>query len=163
MKRIAFLLAVLAGCNTAYVPARSPRISTTLSGGSQAYVRDGVEYPAGMFGGGLVDAVQGDPRAVEAAETFHSHMVNGFLLTIAGAVCTGVVAGDILANAANDSGYRPSGGLWAVGAGCLIAELVGVGMMASGQTYAFDAINMFNDDVMISPSLPPGVKPGSGR
>ena len=61
--------AALAGCSSSYEPARSPRIVTVMEGGVPHFVKDGRDYGGPLFGGGLVHAVQGNPRAEAEACT----------------------------------------------------------------------------------------------
>lgn len=176
MKLVAVVTAVaLAGCSTHYQPMAGPRISTIVQGGQPTYVRDGREYPHGFFGGGLVDAVEGDPEATEAAETYRDRNVGGFVALMVGSACLvgGIGALAVSAGQDNTSGTPHTADYVAGGAIlCGLAGLIaGSIVMASGQTYQFDAVNIYNDHmeqrlrVPYYPPpfvpLPPGTAPAS--
>jgi hypothetical protein len=88
---LALMLAsvAMAACGgTAYEPARSPRIAWVSNG----LVRDGKRYETGL-GGGVVEAVAGNPRAQREAERGRGLVIGGFVCSVAGIVTEGVGLG----------------------------------------------------------------------
>jgi hypothetical protein len=150
-----FLALSTASCATRYTPRPSPRVAVVMQGGDLAYDRDGERFERGFFGGGLVDAVEPDPEARDLAETYHGRNVAGFLAYLGGALC--LTGGVLLAVSQESDSDR---GAYAVGAiGCGLAGMItGVVLLASAQTYHWDAINTFNDNVdrrFAPPAYPP--------
>ncbi len=165
------IVLLVAGCATQYKPRPGPRVSITMSGGSPVYVRDGQEFPAGFAGGGLVEAVGDDAEAREAAETYQSRTVTGIVLVGVGALCAigGLI---LLAPEVGKSSSDRSTSRTSVAAGALACAITGMIagsiLAASGQTYHWDAINIYNDHAeerllrryaVPTPGYPPGVVP----
>lgn len=156
--RLALLaLGVVTGAcgGTAYEPARSPRIARV----SNALVRDGKRYEEGL-GGGVVEAVAGNPRAEREAERGHNLVIGGFVCSFAGLVAEGTGVGLMISGLEkNDQGRLEldSRGTWGLGLtlGGVATALVGVVVMASGQAHQQDAINIYNDGVSGPPSPAP--------
>ncbi len=144
---------VAAACSTSYVPRSGRRIAVVMDGGQLAYQRDGQVYTHGLFGGGLVDAVQGVPAAEEAARSFRRRMASGFVMLFGGLVCSMVALEVAFERSADDESERPL----AVSGGCLLVGLTGGVVLGSAAPYQWDAINLFNDAV--EPAAPP---PASG-
>lgn len=140
--------AFVSGCATQYRPRPGPRLSIVLEGGSPKYVRDGQEFPAGVFGGGLVDAVENDPEAREAAETYQSRVTTGVVLTGVGTLCTAAglyfLFSEIDRREEDRSDTRAG-----LGAGALLCAfgtlLAGSIVIATAPPYHWDAINIYND------------------
>ncbi len=153
----------LPACSTHYQPMPGPRISTVVQGGGPVYVRDGREFPHGFVGGGLVDAVEGDPQATEAAETYRDRNVAGLIVSGIGTLCLiGGIVG--LATTRDSTGSYGSSNQSAdyIAGGAILCGLAGLIagpiVVASGQTYQFDAVNIYNDHVeqrMRMPYYPP--------
>ncbi len=144
----AVVLAASSACSTHYTPRAGPRISMVMEGGSPAYTKNGKVYKHGFAGGGLVEAVSDDAEALEAAETYQSRTTTGFLLVLAGTVC---LTASIVLVATRDpfderdaSNDRLAVGTALCGLGGYIG---GAAVLASGQPYHFDAINIYNDKV----------------
>ena len=133
------LVIVLAACSTSYVPRARGRVALTMQNGQYVYTRDGQSYPQGVFGGGLVDAVQGNPAAVTAAETYHSRMLVGFVTMMLGLV--GETAGTAYVFNSSSRTDIAAGALF----GGLALTLVGAAVMGSGEPYRWDAFNIYND------------------
>jgi hypothetical protein len=156
---IAALVALVA-CNSDYLPRRPNHVAVTMRNGKPVYVRDGRTIEPGL-GGGLVEAVQGNPAAVTVAEQFHSRQVTGLIAMLVGTAATigGLTSGVVLA--AND---RPNSQLAVPAAlliGGIVAMLVGTCYFASAQPYQWDAINIYNDGAAERPTFgPPGPPPG---
>jgi hypothetical protein len=159
------------GCSTHYQPKSATRLSVVIEGGNYAYRRDGKTFSHGAFGAGLVDAVEDDPEAREAAETHHGHMVGGVVAYAAGLVCLvggltwALSNGDPNnANNANSENNELSSEQTAIligSLGCWAAGLVtGTVLISVGQPYQWDAINIYNDNRdararALPPLLPP--------
>jgi hypothetical protein len=145
----------LGACTSMYIPQSPGRVSVVLEDGHPAYVRDGAIYPAGAFGGGLVDAVAGNPAALAAARTYHQRMAAGLTLAILGLVAE--TAGALTATGAafGESQQTLNGCLGAMLGGAVAAALGG-GLMLSAEPYRWDAINLFNDGVGMRPIPQPG-------
>jgi len=147
LMRVALLaLAGLAGCSSQYFPQSPNHVSMSMQDGKLVYVRDGRTFNPGL-GGGLVDAVQGNPQAVAAAEQFRSRQITGLTATILGtaAMIGGGIWGAVLAV---DNPDRPSNDAIAPIAMVLagaVAMIAGAGYIASAAPYQWDAINLFND------------------
>ncbi len=87
MNRILMIVGALSlviGCSSSYEPVRSPRIVTVVESGMPTFVKDGQSYGSPMFGSGLVDAVQGNPRATQQARLGRNLAIGGFVLDLAG-------------------------------------------------------------------------------
>jgi hypothetical protein len=140
---VAGLLMLFAtGCSSSYRPADSPRISTALSGGSPTFFRDGKEYPAGLFLGGVEDAVQGNRRAEDEARTAHHLMVGGFVLGLVG-------DGTAIAGVALDASHPTHNTELGLGLvlGGLAGAIAGFILMANASPHMYDAINIYNDSI----------------
>jgi hypothetical protein len=151
------LVAQLVACSSEYVPRRPNHVAVTMRNGKPVYVRDGRTFEPGL-GGGLVEAVQGNPNAVAAAEEFRSRQITGLMAMLLGTAASigGITWGTALA--VND---RPNGQLAVPAAlviGGLVAMMVGTGYLASAQPYQWDAINLYNDGASVAPPTfgPPG-------
>lgn len=156
----------LGACSSQYQPVTGPRLSVVMDEGSLTYVRDGQKFKHGMMGGGLVEAVEDDPEAKEAAEKYHSRMTSGFVLYLVGTGClvTGLVVGFSTIDEREDHSDRD-----AVAAGgllCGVAGLiVGASLLAAAMPYQYDAVNIYNDNldkrraIMLPPTVPPGWVP----
>ncbi len=153
MSRILAVVAVLVmftGCSSHYQPRPGPRISQVLKDGQITYVRDGVAYPHGLFGTGLVKAVQGNRRAEHAARTYHQRGVRGLISYLLTSACA--VVGSVTWTAAvveGDDDLALVGG--GVAIGCAVGMFVSLGYMVSGIGYRDDAVNMYNDDIEAAP------------
>jgi hypothetical protein len=153
----ALVAAVLSACSTNYVPHTPGRLFVTMDSGKWSYVRDGQRYDHGMLGGGLEDAVRGNPQAEAAAAEYTSRLRTGLLFTILGTLgmvggLTGAVA-TAVDEEGNDSRTQQLLGLTVIS----MAVMFGGAMYAaSAEPYRWDAINMFNDQ---PPPPPPGYGP----
>jgi hypothetical protein len=138
-------------------------------GGTISYVREGVKYDGGIFGGDIEDAVSGSPRAVEYAREYKTGMTTGFVLSMVGTVGLIGGAGLLGAEEARTSSWDSTATTAAiVMLSGFVLELVGAGIAARAQTHLYDAVNVYNDDVDTGrvqgaqPGLaPPPVAPAS--
>jgi hypothetical protein len=141
---------VVAGCSSSYMPQARGKVGIILKDGKPAYVRDGQVYEHGVLGGGLVEAVQGNPRAEQAAHEYRSRMGTGILIGIGGLVCmtvTTAVGISRLDLGPGTTSNSHDGEAYLLGAlACGVAGMVGFGYAITAEPYRWDAINMFNDD-----------------
>jgi hypothetical protein len=140
------VLAVTA-CSSNYIPQARGRVAVIMKTGAQAYVRDGKVIDHGLLGGGLGDAVQGNPAAMAAANEYQDRIKFGLLGVFGGMACSiGGMAYAISKADQNgdDLNSQSEAGLW-VSLGCLVVMFVGAGYLASAEPYRWDAINIFND------------------
>lgn len=154
MRTIALTLLAVTGCSSSYMPQTRGRVAVMIRSGTPAYVRDGQVYEHGLLGSGLVDVVEGNPAAMEAANEYHDRMLYG-LLGVAGG--TAAMIGGSVYTLAHLSGPSEEEfdraatiGLGAILVGTVVA-LAGSLYLASAEPYRWDAINMFND----APAMPP--------
>jgi hypothetical protein len=137
------LVLLTSGCSSSYRPADSPRISTALSGGSPTFFRDGKEYSAGLFLGGVEDAVQGNRRAEEEARTAHHLMVGGLVLTLIG---EGTAISGLALEASHPTQATQNAGL-ALALGGLAGAIAGFILVMNAPPHMYDAINIYNDGI----------------
>jgi hypothetical protein len=157
------LILTTVSCTSHYQPVTGPRLSVVLEDGAPTYVRDGRKFKHGITGGGLVDAVEDDPEAKKAAETFNSRTTTGLVLYLVGTGCllTGLFVGVGTLDDRDRNSDRDA--LAAGGILCGVAGLLtGGGLIASGMPYQYDAINIYNDNlerrraIMLPPPGPLG-------
>jgi hypothetical protein len=139
------------GCSSSYTPAASPRASLVMAGGTLAFVRDGKKYEGGLFGGNLEEVVRGSPQAQEYAHQYKSGMVTGFALTMIGlaAALGGLVltSSDAVRVSQNGESLPPTGLL--IAGGGLLVELVGLAIESNAAPHLYDAINAYNDSLLV--------------
>jgi hypothetical protein len=159
--RILLIALLIAGCSSQYMPRTPGRIAITMQAGKPVYVRDGRTYEHGVFGGGLADAVAGNPAAEQAAGEYHSRMTSGFIGMILGVVAM-TAGGTIALVGAADSSSAPKSDPTVpitVAAAGFVAMMVGAAYLGSAEPYRWDAINLFNDQGGGSPGFRPGMPP----
>jgi hypothetical protein len=165
----AFALVVLLaptslGCASSYVPRPGPHVALVQDGGTISYVREGVKYDGGIFGGDIEQAVSGSERAEGYARDYKSGMTTGFVMTMIGSVGLIGGAGLLGAEEARTSTWDSTAttALVVMLSG-LVVELVGAGIAARAQTHLYDAVNAYNDDVDTGQvrAGPPEVSPAS--
>lgn len=135
------LLPSVLACSSMYEPARSPRITTVVVDGTPTFVKDGKRYGGAAFATGLVDAVQGNPRAEEEARAGRNYAIAGFVLDL-----TGVAAetGGLVVIGENDRHLNTGLGLLVGGLACVA---IGSGLLLSAPPHIYDAVNIYNDGV----------------
>jgi len=131
------------GCASSYHPMVTPRVQVVQTGAGLAFVRAGKQYDHGVFGGGLAEAVQGVPAAVDHANSYSSLQIAGFAFTIGGSAA--VTAGAIQAARNSDEGVESSAIALLIGGAA--ADIVGLILYASAQPHLWDAINVHNDAI----------------
>jgi hypothetical protein len=140
-----FLLALLPaaqGCSSSYQPARSPRITTVVDSSVPVFVKDGKRYGTATFGGGLVHAVQGNPRAEEEARVGRNLVIGGLVFDIMG--LTSETAGLILLTPNDHANRNTATGLLLGG---LLGVTVGSVLLLSAPPHIYDAVNIYNDGI----------------
>jgi hypothetical protein len=156
MRPLALLLVAMTACSSQYMPQSRGRVAMTIRDGQQAYVRDGRVYEHGFLGGGLVDAVQGNVHATEAANEYHDRLRTGVvaaLVGIAGMIGgTGYALSSIDDHGGEDEQRAKTGLLVALGG--MVLSCIGAGYAASAEPYRWDAINLFNDEATAPMQLP---------
>jgi hypothetical protein len=137
----AAVVMIQVGC-TAYEPVRSPRIS--IVDGGQTFYKDGRRYEGGS---GLIEAVQGNARAEEAARSAYRNQVTGTVLYIVGwpIAIGGFVAGGTIAVEDDDTGVAVA--LTSLGTALAVWVTSGV-FYLHVLPQRLDAINMYNDSVL---------------
>ena len=131
-------------CSSGYEPAKSPRITTIIEGGSPTFVKDGARYGNPAFAVGLVHAVQGNPRAEEQARIGRNLAIGGFAIDMAG---LGSEIGGLVALQHDQGRGQPSTLATGLIFGGLGAVIVGGVMLFSAQPHIYDAVNIYNDGV----------------
>jgi hypothetical protein len=150
------------GCSSGYIPRTPGRVAIVMDAGKIAYVRDGRSYPHGLLGGGLEDAVAGNPGAETAAHEYRSRLGTGLLVGVLGLTCMTVALSLSIGKLADEEAPNPRTEGW-VSLGCAVASIAGFGYAITAEPYRWDAINIFNDT---QPSAPyPGLPgpPGATR
>ena len=135
------LLPIVQGCSSSYQPARSPRIVTVIDGGSPVFVKDGTSYGGPLFGGGVVDAVRGNPRAEAEARAGRNLTIAGFVVDMAGLGSDIAGLATIKPNSSNSDNTLSLGLIL----GGLVGVTVGSVLLLAGPPHTYDAINIYND------------------
>jgi hypothetical protein len=145
-------LALLGACvSTSYLPTTPGMVGMTVHHNSVVYVKDGKRYPGTILHEGLVDAVEGNPRAQAQARQAHWHGLVGTALALAGGGCESWLLFD--GSLRDDGGhFEPAG--YAVLGGCALVAATGLYFGIAAQADRIDAINLYNDGVLS------GQKPG---
>lgn len=142
--RAALLVLLCSACSSSYQPANSPRIATKADGGGLTLVRDGEEFPVGVFGSDVLDAVRGNPAAEEHALSFRNYMIGGFSV-YAGGVTMGFTGLGMMSVAPADSNQHTMGTI--LGVAGLGAAVAGIVLLVNAPPHLYDAINIYNDAV----------------
>jgi len=146
------ILFTLVGCSSSYQPANSPRISIAASAGSTTFYKEGKEYPAGFFLGGVEDAVRGNPRAEREARTAGHLMVAGWVCNF---VAIGALAsGTALLATSHGSDKQEEIGLGLI-LGSLVPDIAAFILFVNAPPHMYDAINIYNDGVLPAPTVAP--------
>jgi hypothetical protein len=130
------------------MPRSNGRVAVSMIDGKPVYIRDGRVYEHGMLGGGLIEAVYGNPAATAAANEYHDHIRDGLIEVLGG---TGAMVGGMTWFAV-EAATSPDPNHPKVDALPLIISAIGMGIMlygagdlATAEPYRWDAINLFND------------------
>lgn len=139
-------LVFLTACPSSYMPRRSPRIALVQTGAGPTLVRDGQQFPMGMWGDGLSAAVQRSARASEHAQAYHDNVWGGFLLGIGSSIPIGVGTGLVVVNASDRRAEAQDTAIaWSVLGVGIIAYVASIAMLSSAPAQMHDAINVYND------------------
>lgn len=136
-----------AGCfSSPRPPPPSPRIAEISDHGRLKFVRDGKVIDGGMFGGGLVEAVRGNPDAEQSARTYARRNAAGrSIMTVSAAVALTAILAFYDSDSDSWSILAPAGN---VIVGCSIVGFwSGLVLYRNAQTYRYDAINIYNSSV----------------
>jgi hypothetical protein len=135
-------------CATSYEPVRSPRVVVVRGALHAGYVKDGVSYPGGLFGGNVDEAVRGVPAAEEHARAYKTLTTAG-TLTIFGS--EGLAIGGSVASAiSHDATSRDVQTSLIIGSG--VALVTGFILHLVSDHHLYDAANLYND-ALPAPSL----------
>ena len=154
------------GCASSYQPAPGPRIATVMADGELTLVRDGRSFSAGFFGGGVVEAVEGNSAALEHAHTYRQYTIAGWTVYLGGLGLGLTGLGLWQAGERNDDvGLEHTGDVLMLAG--LAALITGAGLLIGAQPHLWDAINLYNDEVdrrlrssyWPTPSVPPYAVP----
>jgi hypothetical protein len=145
MTRVVLVALALAGCSSMYFPRSRGRVAVTIRDGKPVYVRDGIVYEAGVLGGGLSDAVAGNPAAMAAANEYSGRITTGVIGLLVGLAGFGGGAGWAIHDAAVSNNTPNLTGPALLGIGGLVLALVGTLYASTAEPYRWDAINLFND------------------
>ncbi len=152
------------GCATSYAPRPGPRVAMVIRGGNPAFVRDGKTYEGGVFGGGLVEAVHGNPEAEAHARAYRNLNIGGVCALLGGGVSaiSGIVltAGADHRDGTHDSTQRAAGEALLIGG--LAAYITGFVLILNAPPHVFDAVNVFNDGLPSEAFQRPLVTPAYG-
>lgn len=166
MRTLAFAALFAAACSSSYIPQSRGRVAVVMQNGTFAYARDGRLHPHGFLGGGLRDAVRGNPQAERAADEYTDRLKLGALGMLGGLACSvGAMTyalSEVAESPAESNDDVPERALW-LAAGCTVVMIVGGMYLASAEPYRWDAINIFNDAPPPAPLYPPGPPPWSAR
>jgi hypothetical protein len=137
------------GCTSAYAPRPGPRVAIVMQDGHPSYVRDGVTYEGGLFGGDIEEAVEGNPKAEDAARSYKTTLIAGFSSILGGTVAFIGGTGLAVAGATDhsDSGNKQAVAGTALMLGGAVAYFVGIALTASAQPKLYDVVNIYNDGV----------------
>ncbi len=143
---------LLGGCGaTIYTPRPSPRIQVVPDGSGLALVKNGRHFTTGTLGGGVEEAVEGNPQAEEEAREYRHRGVAGFILSTVGSVTAGVGAGVLVGN---ELQQNPSSTLLdasiAMTIGGAVLSIIGSLVASSAQPHLWNAINMYNDGLQVA-------------
>jgi len=163
---LALVAGSLTGCSSSYMPQSRGKVAVVMRSGAPAYVRDGKTHEHGLLGGGLSEAVEGNPGAMQAANEYQDRMKFGLLGILGGMVCSvgGLVYAGVNAERDPENGQSDLNGKAKVGLiislGCLVVMIAGAGYLASAEPYRWDAINIYNDTTPVPLPLPGAPPPG---
>jgi hypothetical protein len=139
-------LAALAtmGCATEYTPRQSPRIAVVTDARGVGYVKDGVRYAGGMFGGEIEEAVQGVPEAERHSRAYGKLMTVGTTIEIVG---LGLAVGGPIVNetvgSTNATTRRNVDSALLLGGTAIM--LTGLLFIVAARPHLYDAANIYND------------------
>ncbi|HEX3594572.1 MAG TPA: hypothetical protein VHU80_05710 [Polyangiaceae bacterium] len=148
---VAIAAALLAAaCSSTYRPAASPRIAIGVEDGNLTYYKNGTAYPAGTFGGGLVEAVHGNARAEDEARAARGLVIGGYACAFGALGATGAgIALTATSSSVHDTRAEVGVGLLITG---LAIDVVSAVLLVKAPPHAFDAIAIYNDGIEPAPA-----------
>lgn len=151
-------LGLLTGCSTTFTPS-GPHLAVVVDSGAMAYSRDGQKYPAGLFGGGLREAVAGVPAAEEAAEAYQRDVIGAVVGSVVSTVCLTTAFAAGFSTIDDRSQTHPTANVLILGGfACAVVGLgVSLGFVAGAPAHHYDAINLYNDAVDKRLAAPPAL------
>jgi hypothetical protein len=133
-----------------------------MDDGAPTLVRDGHSFEAGFLGGGVVEAVEGSPAALEHAHTYRQYTIAGWTLYLGGLGLSLTGLGLWRAGELHDNPQQANTGEVLALAG-VAALITGAGFLLGAQPHLWDAVNLYNDEVdrrlRLSYWPPPAVPP----
>ena len=139
---LALALSPLA-CATTYEP-KSPRIAVVRGVFNRGFVKDGVYYPGGLFGGRVGEAVQGVSEAERHACAYGALSTAGSF-TIFGS--EGLAIGASVASATMPRGDARSNTELGLVIGSAVALVMGIVLHLAAEPHLYDAANIYNDEM----------------
>jgi hypothetical protein len=132
-----------AGCATTYEP-KTPHVAVVRGIFHHGYLKDGVYYPGGWFGGNVGEAVKGVPEAERHAEAYKTLSTVGSLC-IFGSEAIGISASVVSATAQRgETRDNVSTGLII---GSITALVTGITLHFISEHHLYDAANIYNDEL----------------
>jgi hypothetical protein len=135
------------GCSTSYAPQNSGRIAIVMDGGAMQLYKNGKTYKPGLFGGNVDEAMAGNPRAEDEAETYQTYQTTGAVFSFAGLALEVGGIGVLAAGPPSPSGNNALFPALGLALGGLAAEIASLVFTVSAQPHLWDAINIYNDGV----------------
>jgi Na+-driven multidrug efflux pump len=131
------------GCATSFEP-RSPHIAIVRGQFSRGYVKDGVHYDGGPFGGEVGEAVKGVPEAERHTDAYAALSTAGSI-TIFGS--EGLAIGASVVAATVDKGEARDATQIGLIIGSAVALVTGVVLHVMAEPHLYDAANIYNADL----------------
>jgi hypothetical protein len=132
-----------------------------MKDGNAAFVRDGKTYESGLFGGGLLEGVRGNPEAEAHARAYRNLNLGGFMAVLGGGLsaASGAVLVGSSANGSEpaDRTNRAVGEVMLVSG--LAAYVAGLILIVNAPPHVFDAANVYNDGLPPESFQAPRVAP----
>jgi hypothetical protein len=130
-------------CATTYEP-KSPRIAVVRGELRRGFVKDGVYYPGGLFGGRVGEAVEGVPEAERHACMYGSLSTAG-TVTIFGS--EGIAIGASIVSATAARGEAKNDAELGLIIGSAVALVTGIALHLVAEPHLYDAANIYNDEM----------------
>ena len=130
-------------CATSYYP-NSPRVAVVRGEFRRGFVKNGVYYPGGLFGGCVADAVRGVPAAEQHADTYAALSTAG-TLGIFGSEALGITASVVSATAS--PGEAKNGAELGLFIASGVALVTGIVLHVMSESHLYDAANIYNDEM----------------
>ena len=131
------------GCATSYYP-NSPHIAVVRGQFQRGFVKEGVYYPGGLFGGRVTDAVRGVPEAERHAEAYGTLSTAGSI-GIFGSEALGITSSVVSATASRGDAKTDAEIGLVVASG--VALVTGIVLHLMAEPHLFDAANIYNDEI----------------